>query len=203
MVDGRLASDNPHSTMGRLATDRMVTMNISDVENALRRRLPTRGDTERRRLARAYIDGVIDHAASRTTGGGPVPTTLAAERADLIAAVCRKCERLLESDEIGALLRITGNAAAGVSRTLLAVYDDLPEMALRSAFVGAKRAGRGTKAAVTDGYKVRFASEERMASAQHEMQRRGFLYEIGESTRSVHELFIDKGFPIADHLPEK
>ncbi len=177
-------------------------MDTSDIEEALRRRLPAHKDAERRRLARAYIDGVLDHAASRTAGKGPVPTTLAAERADLIAAVCRKCVRLLESNEIGALLRITSSAAAGVSRTLLAVYDDLPEMALRSAFVNTKRMGRGTKGAVTDGYKVRFASEERMKSAQRELQRQGYLYEIGESTRSVHELFIDKSFPITDYVAE-
>lgn len=184
----------------RLNEWRVAAMDLTDVEDALRRRLPTHQDTERKKLARAYLDGVFDHAAARTAGIGPVPTTLASERADLVAAVCRRFERLLENDEIAALLRITTATASGVGRTLLAVYDDLPELALRSAFVGAKRAGRGSKGALTDAFKVRFASEERMTSAQTELQRRGYLFEVGESSRSIHELFIAKEFPLPDHV---
>ncbi len=45
------------------------------IEKVLARRLPTVPEEERKRLAAAYLTGVQDHAAARTTGAGPVPTT--------------------------------------------------------------------------------------------------------------------------------
>lgn len=178
-------------------------MDLTELDTALRRRLPAHGDQERKRLGKAYVDGVTDHAMARTLGVGPVPSTLSGERADLIAAVSRRLQRILSADEVAALLRITRTAAASVNKTLLAVYDDLPDLAMTSAFAGARRKGRGSKGEVVDGFKVRFASEERMTAAQRELERRGYYYEVGESSRSVHELFIDAALPIDDYVQER
>jgi hypothetical protein len=169
--------------------------------DALTRRLPSSSPASRHQLAVAYLEGVVDHAVSRTTGSGSVPTNLGMERADLIAAISRRCQRLLEGDEIAALLRIASSAAGSVRRNLLAVYDDLPDLALRSAFVDATRNGRGTKGAISDGFKVRFATLERRLTAENELSCRGVVFEAGEQSMSVHELFVDADFAIDTYLP--
>ncbi len=167
----------------------------------LARRLPATDQTERERLAKSYLAGVEAHATARTTGVGPVPTTLGTERAELLAFVSRAMGRLLTEDEIAALLRITTSAARAVGRTMLAVYDDLPVLALKAAFAGARRDGRGTHGDVEDGYRVRFSTLEKMELAQTELDRQGFLWEVMESSGSRHVLLIDPAFPIAEAMP--
>lgn len=172
-----------------------------EIEKVLARRLPTVPEDERKRLATSYLDGVRNHATARTTGTGPVPTTLATERAELLAFVSREMERLLTEDEIAGLLRITTSAARSVRKTMLAVYDDLPVLALKSAFSGARRDGRGSAGDIVDGYRVRLKTLERMEIAQTELDRQGFLWEVVESSGSRRVLLIDPTFPIDEALP--
>lgn len=169
-----------------------------ELDAALERRLPTSNATARTALSKAYRDGVISHAVERTTGAGPVPTNLGTERGDLLAHVSRALGRLLTEDEVAALLRIPSTAARSLRKTMLAVYDDLPSLGFKTAFAGAKRAGRGTLGAITDGYKISFASDERMEIAKVELQRRGHLYEVVKDTDSTHVLLIGADFPEAD-----
>lgn len=173
-------------------------MSNGDIERVLARRLPAVSEDERKRLTAAYIAGVQNHATARTTGVGPVPTTLATERAELLACISRSMERLLTEDEIAALLRITTSAARSVRKTMLAVYDDLPVLALKSAFAGARRDGRGSAGDIVDGYRVRLKTPERMEIAQTELDRQGFLWEVAESSGSRRVLLIDPMFPIDD-----
>jgi hypothetical protein len=187
----------------RVGARYVLMENNETLELALSRRLPSLRAETRTQLAIGYLSGVVDHAMTRTVGAGAVPTNLASERADLIAAVSRRCGRLIEADEIASLLRVTSSAAIAVRKTLLAVYDDLPDLALRSAFEGAARQGRGSKGAIVDGYKVRFATLERRLTAEDEFQRRGIPFEAGEQSKSVHELFLDPVFPIVDYLKDK
>lgn len=83
---------------------------MQEIASVLARRLPASSLTERESLADAYLKGVASHAVARTTGVGPVPTSL---------------------------LRMTTTAARAVRKTMLAVYDDLPVLALKAAFAGA------------------------------------------------------------------
>jgi hypothetical protein len=96
------------------------------------------------------------------------------------------------------LLRITTSAARSVRKTMLAVYDDLPVLALKSAFADARRDGRGSAGDIIDGYRVRFKTPERMEIAQTELDRQGFLWEVVESSGSRRVLLIDPTFPIDD-----
>jgi hypothetical protein len=173
-----------------------------DIDSALARRLPSMDLDARRRLATAYLDAAVQHAAERTVGTGPIPTTLSAERAALIAYVSRKFERLLSEDEISALLRIPTSTARSVRRTMLAVYDDLPNLALKAAFTRAVRDGRGSQGEVKDGYRVKFSTRENMQITFSELQRQGYLCEVMESTGSRHVLLIDSSFPISQALPD-
>lgn len=168
---------------------------------ALARRLPTTDGAERAALAAAYRDGVLSHAIERTTGSGSVPTNLSTERAELVAHVCRALKRLLTEDEVAALLRIPATAAKTLRKTMLAVYDDLPLLGMQSAFVGASRDGRGSAGDITDGYRVKFSSAERMEIAQTELERQGYAWELVSSTGSRRILLIDSAFPIDDLLP--
>jgi hypothetical protein len=156
---------------------------------------------EREKLVDAYFQGVDDHAQARTIGLGPVPTALPTERSELLAFVSRSLGRLVTEDEIGALLRVTDTTARAIRRTMLAVYDDLPVLALRAAFLGARRDGRGSRGDVVDGYRVRFSSAEKLEIAQEELGRQGFLWELLESSGSRHVLLIDSTFPIDEALP--
>jgi hypothetical protein len=177
-------------------------MGVDEIEPALARRLPATPDAERTKLAKAYFAGVEAHAVSRTVGGGPVPTNLGTERGELLAFVSRSLGRLLTEDEIAALLRITTSAARTVRKTMLAVHDDLPILALKAAFVGASRSGRGSMGSITDGYKVSFSTAEKMEIAQDELMRQAFAWEVASSSGSSHILLIDKTFPIKTALPE-
>jgi len=176
-------------------------MSMQDVAAVLARRLPATKPTERDSLAKAYLAGVQAHAEARTTGTGPVPTNLGTERAELLAYVSRSMGRLLTEDEIAALLRITTTAARAVSRNMLAVYDDLPVLALKAAFTSARRDGRGSAGDIKDGYRVRFSTPEKMEIAKAELERQGFLWEPLESSGSRHVLLIDKTFPIDETIP--
>ncbi len=109
--------------------------------------------------------------------------------------------RLLTEDEIAALVRITTSAARSVRKTMLAVYDDLPVLALKSAFAGARRDGRGSAGDIVDGYRVRLKTLERMEIAQTELDRQGFLWEVVESSGSRRVLLIDPTFPIDEAIP--
>lgn len=177
-------------------------MNRQELDAVLARRLPATSAVERQRLAKAYLSGVEAHALARTTGSGPVPTALGTERAELVAFVSRALGRLLTEDEVSALLRVTTSAARAVRRNMLAVYDDLPLLALRAAFSGASRDGRGSSGEVNDGYRVKLSTAEKMEIAQNEVERQGFLCEVLESTGSRHVLLIDPAFPIDQALPE-
>ena len=168
----------------------------------LERRLPAAGNAERKKLAKAYLDGVSAHAVERTTGSGSVPTNLGSERAEILAFASRGMGRLLTEDEISALLRITGSASKSVSKTMLATFDDLPLLSLKAAFVGASRDGRGTAGDITNGYRVKFARVEKMELARVELERRGLMCETAESTGSRHVLLIDPQFNIDEILPE-
>ena len=86
---------------------------------------------------------------------------------------------------------------------MLATYDDLPLLSLRSAFGGAKRDGRGTAGAITDGYRVKFASAEKLEIAQEELDRQGYLWELVASTGSQRILLLDENFPIDTVLPTR
>jgi len=176
-------------------------MGIEEIATALARRLPSMDKKQRESLAKAYLAGVEAHANARTTGVGPVPTNLTTERAELLAYVSRAMERLLGDDEIAALLRVTTTAARSVRGNMLAVYDDLPVLALKAAFVGARRDGRGSAGDISDGYRVRFATLEKMDIARTELERQGFLLEVLESTGSRHVLLVDPGFPIDEAVP--
>lgn len=172
-------------------------------DQALERRLPTSTPSGRGELAKAYRDGVAAHAIERTTGTGPVPSTLSAERAELLAHVSRNLGQLLSEVEIGALLRIPTTAAKSLRKTMLAVYDDLPLLSLKSAFIGAIRDGRGTAGEIKDGYRVKFASAEKLEIARAELARQGFLWELVTSSGSQHILLIDSRFSLDPVLPNK
>lgn len=167
-----------------------------DLEAVLARRLPTSDAAERTRLATAYLQGVVDHALEGTIGSGPVPTALSMERAGLLAHVCRALGRVLTEEEIRALLRVTTTTARSLRKTTLALYDDVPQLSFTAAFEGARRDGRGSAGAITDGYRVKFASAERMELAQSELERQGFAFEPLQTSASVHVLLIDARFPL-------
>ncbi len=173
----------------------------NDLDSALLRRLPTASATLRSSLAKAYQDGVLRHAVERTTGSGPIPTTLSAERADLLAFVSRALGRLLTEDEVAALLRIPTATARSLRKVMLAVYDDLPALGLQTAFDGANRVGRGSQGDVNDGYRVKFSSEEKLEIAEVELARQGFASERSQDTGARRVLYIDAEFPINSHLP--
>jgi hypothetical protein len=171
-----------------------------ELEVVLARRLPTSQAAQRTRLASAYLRGVRDDALERTMGTGPVPTALSMERAGLVAHVCRAMGRVLTEEEIGALLRVPSATARSLRKTVLAVYDDVPQLSFTAAFDGAQRDGRGSAGALTDGYRVKFASAERMELAQTELERQGYPWEPMQASASVHVLLIDARFPLDDLL---
>jgi hypothetical protein len=171
---------------------------LCELEVVLARRLPISEAAGRSRLAVAYLQGVRDHALERTVGSGPVPTALSMERSGLIAHVCRALQRVLTEEEIGALLRVPAPAARSLRKTMLAVYDDVPQLSLRAAFEGAVRDGRGSAGAITDGYRVKFASAERMELAQTDLERQGFGWEAMRTSATVHVLLIDSRFALPD-----
>jgi hypothetical protein len=176
-------------------------LGMKEIAAVLARRLPVTPPAVREAVAKAYLSGVEAHAVARTTGSGPVPTTLSTERAELLAFVSRALGRLLTEDEIAALLRVTTSAARAVQRSMLAVYDDLPVLALKAAFESARRDGRGSAGDIKNGYRVRFSTEEKMEIAQTELDRQGFLWEVLESSGSRHLLLIDQTFPITEAIP--
>lgn len=173
------------------------------IEVALARRLPRSKPADRAVLAKAYRDGVLAHAQDRTTGTGSVPTNLSSERAELLSHVCRALNRLLTEDEVTALLRIPPTTGRSLRRTMLATFDDLPLLSLRSAFDGAKRDGRGSAGAITDGYRVKFATAEKLEIAQEELDRQGHMWELIASTGSQRILLLDSNFPVDTVLPGK
>lgn len=180
---------------------RRIEMSVQEIAAALGRRLPNADSVARENLANAYLAGVEAHAHARTTGIGPVPTNLGTERAELLAFVSRAMGRLLTEDEIAALLRITTSTAKALRRNMLAVFDDLPVLALKAAFIGARRDGRGSAGDIEDGYRVRFSTREKLEIAQTELDRQGFLWELLEASGSRHVLLIDQAFPITEAVP--
>jgi len=169
-----------------------------EIAEALARRLPAMSSSARQKLAKAYLQGVSDHALARTTGSGPVPTGLGTERAELLAYVSRSLGRLPTEEEIGALLRVPPPTGKSISRTMLAVYDDLPMLALRAAFEGARKDGRGSAGEIVDGYRVKFSTSQKLELAQAELERQGRMWEVVEATGSSHILLVDPTFPIDD-----
>lgn len=130
-----------------------------ELEKRIQNRLGSRGNgTE---LARAYLDGAREHAINRTLGNGPVPTTLAAERAALLVVVSKKLNRLIEDFEIQALLRLAPAQASSLLRTLLATYaDDAHDLLQQWSLHKARKDGRA-KASNFGGTKIVFSSKDR------------------------------------------
>jgi hypothetical protein len=181
-------------------------MALNDAErvgNVLGRRLPAVPASDRQRLVDAYLEGARASAVERTTGRGPIPTTLGSERGQLLAYVCRALGRLLTEDEIGALLRITSSAARTLQKNMLAVFDDLPDLVFKAAFERATRDGRGSEGDIQDGYRVKFSKAERLEMAKAELERRGLMCEVLEATATRHVLLVDPLFEIDAVLPEK
>lgn len=133
-------------------------------------------------------------------GSGPVPTALSMERAGLLAHVCRALGRALTEDEIRALLRVPDATARSLRKTVLALYDEVPQLTFTAAFDGGRRDGRGSAGAITDGYRVKFASAERMELVQTELEHQGFPFEPLQTAASVHVLLIDAQFPLDELL---
>jgi hypothetical protein len=119
----------------------------------------------------------------------------------MLTFVCREIGRLLNEDEIAALLRIPSTSARSVQKNMLAVYDDLPDLALKDAFKRATRDGRGSQGEIKDGYRIKFKHDEDMQLVRAELDRRGHLCEVMESTGSRHILLIDPEFPLDQFLP--
>lgn len=172
------------------------------VEAALARRLGSLSATQITALATAYQDGVMRHAEARTNGSGPVPTTLGSERGELLAYVSRSLGRLLTEDEVSALLRIPPTTARSLRKQMLAVYDDLPDLGLQSAFVGAKRDGRADQGEISNGWRVKFSTAEKMDIARVELDRLGLMWEVMQASGSQHILLLDEKFPIDKWLPK-
>jgi hypothetical protein len=174
-----------------------------ELTTVLTKRLPKLDDAGAQQLVKAYLGGVVKHAVERAIGHGTVPTTLIAERAEILALVCREANRLLSDEEIAALLRVSASTARSIQRSMLATYDDLPSLALKSAFAQADRDGIGSRGDIKDGYRVKFRTREVMQWAQVELEREGYVCEVMDSTGSLHVLLIQRDFPIEKYLSRR
>jgi len=87
-------------------------------------------------LVDAALAGAIDHALESVNGMGPVPTQMAASRADHLRFVCERAGRILNQREVEILFRVSASTARTILTTLRATYEQI----LRDKFVAAMQA---------------------------------------------------------------
>lgn len=146
-------------------------------------------------VAESWLRGVARQAVQLNLGTGPVPSTLAALRADLLMYVSLELKRLVTEREAEVMLRLTPTAARSAHRTMKAVYEDLLEnyvwkWTFSDAYLDTKR---GSFLSVKDGYRVNFSSKDAADAAVAELQRRGVPVERKtDEPKYKNLLYVDR-----------
>jgi hypothetical protein len=169
------------------------------LEKVVGRRVGARSDPLQ--LVAAYLDAMVRNAYARTTDGGPVPTSLTAERSLILIELSRQLKRVIEDFEIQALFRVTLPSARAMRATLLATYsDDADELTLAWALRTA-RSSRRQKASSFTGTTVLFESEDRRDAFVDNVQRSGVDVEVvlGDA-KKPWQVVVGDAFP-KDQLP--
>ena len=148
------------------------------------------------KVAEAWLRGVVGQAVELNVGSGPMPSTIAALRADLLMRVSVELKRLVTEREAEVLLRLTPAAARSAHRTMKAVvYEDLLEdyvwkWTFSEALLDKKR---GSFLSVTNGYRVNFPSKDAADAAVAELRRRGVPVERRlDEARYRNLLYVDR-----------
>jgi hypothetical protein len=166
------------------------------LQATIARRLGARSDAAK--LTSAYLDAMAHNAFARTVQSGPVPTSLTAERSEILIEISRQLERIIEDYEIQALFRVTASQARTLRTTLLAVHsDDADELELQWSLVGASSPGR-TKGGSVTGPRITFTGEDRRDAFVEYAERGGHAVEVihGESA-SPWQVVVGDTFPAA------
>jgi hypothetical protein len=148
-------------------------------------------------LVDAYLDAMVRNAYARTTGDGPVPTNLTAERSMILIEISRQLNQVIEDFEIQALFRVTLPAARAMRSTLLATYsDDADKLTLAWALRDARVDGREKYDSVK-GEVIVFDSEDK---------RDAFLANVERSGVPVRKMLGDPEKPwkvvVGDSFPK-
>lgn len=165
------------------------------------RRLGARSDAAL--LTSAYLDAMAHFAYARTVETGPVPTSLTAERSEILIEISRQLERVIEDYEIQALFRVTAPQARAMRTMLLAVHsDDADRLELRWSLIGAMNLGRGRGETVA-GPLIVFTSEDRRDAFVEYAERGDYSIELilGESA-APWQVVVSDAFP-AESLPSE
>lgn len=146
-------------------------------------------------VAEAWLRGLVRQAVALNVGSGPVPSTLAALRADVLMHVSIELKRLVTEREAEVMLRVTPAAARSTHRTMKAIYEDLLEdYVWKWTFAGASLdKKRGSFLSVNDGFRVVFTSKDAADSAVAQLQRRGVPVERKtDEPKYQHLLYVDR-----------
>jgi hypothetical protein len=154
-----------------------------------------------RELTAAYLDAMERNAYFRTMGPGPVPTSLASERSEMLFEVCNQLQRVIEDFEIQALFRVTETQARAMRRMLLATHSDEANRFDHAwSLVGATTAARRKGRKVT-GEVIVFQDEDRQSAFMAYAGRTGIAVErvLGEGDKPW-QVIVSDDYP-ADRLP--
>lgn len=167
------------------------------IARALRARLGPKCDSLS--LAEAYMKASDSHALSRTLGVGPVASSIAADRAELMINVSRELGRLVDRTEIEALLRIPAAAAGSVHKLMVATYtDDAGPLQIAWCLQGAYEDGVGTHGPVTDGHRVVLADRDRLETLAECLSRDGVVVVVKTNEPELrHLVVIDQEFDLS------
>lgn len=148
---------------------------IEDVKLRFRARLPRHADADK--LAEGWLRAVQQQAIEANLSGGPLPTTLAGLRADLLFHVCLQMKRLVSERETEVMLRVPPTTARSLHRLLKSQYEDsLSEYVLAWALRAARIDGTGKFGAVK-GDRIIFSDKGAMDAAIAEFSRGGYVSE--------------------------
>jgi hypothetical protein len=173
------------------------------LEEVVGRRVGARSDAPK--LVEAYRDAMVRNAYARTTGDGPVPTSLTAERSMILIEISRQLERVIEDFEIQALLRVTMSAARAMRTTLLSTYsDDADKLTLAWALRGARTTPKRTKADAFTGPTIVFESKDRRDAFVDNVQRSGVPVQVIHGDLAMPwKVVVGDAFPKAQLPPRK
>lgn len=164
--------------------------------DVVKRRVGVRSDHAG--LVASYLLAMERSAYVRTVGGGPVPTSLNAERSALLIEVSRQLGRVIEDFEIQALFRVTSAQAKSMRTTLLATYtDDAEELTIAWSLRDATTLGR-RRAKGFSGTAIEFADNDRLASFVEALRKAGTEVEVVHGENSSPWLAV-----VADSFPKE
>lgn len=175
-----------------------VTQALNDIAALVRRRLGL-SDERAREMAQAHLMGTIDNATSSFKSASVSPTSIVAQRVQLVENIAFRLGRLPSARELTALLRIPDSSAKSLVKNVLAMSDRVNDLALKSAFEPAIRGNAlGGKAEIPRARLWSFPTLIDLEQARTQLEQRGVRHLTQSDKDGKYVLGVDPEFDPAN-----